>query len=238
MDGIAHQTSSGIKTATPTVEALSRSVSETTTCAEANGRRIPRNPCRQSELSLRRLDVLRVITAACSYDAPYALPNSPIGDWVRPRTGPSEVHVKAALLCFVSHSQTSALTVTRARLIGSHGTTWSSPLYQRRSQIVQWVKEKSKKLPATLWSSTGRMRPTLAPRKYVLTYANRLARPFGHRRGGRINDDPDPWRIECQSKARDGMDTALQILAGRVPDGTWRCSDPPFALIRSRACRN
>jgi hypothetical protein len=31
MDGIAHQTSSGNNTANPTVEALSRSVSETTT---------------------------------------------------------------------------------------------------------------------------------------------------------------------------------------------------------------
>jgi hypothetical protein len=49
--------------------------------------------------------------------------------------GPSEVPVKATAPCFVSPSQTSALTVIRARLIGSYGTT---SLFHSRARSPGW----------------------------------------------------------------------------------------------------
>jgi len=96
----------------------------------------------------------------------------------RGRVGPARsrplVSLKAAALRFTSASQTSALTETRGRPVGSYGTTWSFPLlhngFLRSCRVGQ---RKVKKPPCDSLFKYGLIRPRLAPRKHPLTCLNR-----------------------------------------------------------------
>ncbi len=110
----------------------------------------------QAHLHLRLLDQTHL------HSSPYSLTDS------------SGLAIKTAALCSASALQTSVLTATRGRPVGSYGTTWSFPLlhngYLRSCRVGQ---RKVKKTPCNSLFKHDLIRPTLAPRKHVLTCANR-----------------------------------------------------------------
>jgi hypothetical protein len=70
--------------------------------------------------------------------------------------------------------KTSGLTRTRGRLVGSYGTTWSFPLLHNGSlRSCRVGQRKVKETPCNSLFKHDLIRPTLTPRKHVLTCANR-----------------------------------------------------------------